>query len=392
MRQIYVDHFATTAVDERVIAVMLPLFREEFGNPASDGHAYGQRARATVELTRDVIREAVGAPDGAGVIFTSGATESNNLIIRGLGEFEGHARRHIVVSTVEHKSVLEPVRWLASHGYRVTPVHVDSNGVVDPAAVKRAIQPDTLLISVMAVNNETGTIQPVREIGEIAKSCGVAFHCDASQAIGKIPIHMQQFGIDYLSISAHKLYGPKGTGALCLATSQRDAHLAPQELGGGQEAGLRSGTLNVPGIAGLARAIELMSEEAPHENARIRGLRNRLVAGLEAHVPDVSVNGSLEHAIPGALNISIAGIRSTALLARIQDIAVSGAAACGGQSAKSHVLLAMGLGRDRVRSALRFGIGRFNTIEDIDTIIERIASEVAWIRTQPVFAPPQLEQ
>jgi cysteine desulfurase len=382
---IYLDHFATTPLDQRVLDAMLPYFRDDFGNPSSIAHHVGQRANQTVEKARDVIRRAVGCQSERGILFTSGATESNNLLIRGLSDSLGIRQRHIVVSSIEHKSVLEPINWLSNHGYRVTYVPVNGSGLIDPLVVADAIAPDTLLVSMMAVNNEVGAIQPLQQIGAMVRARGVLFHCDATQGVGKVPIDMTRYAIDFLSMSAHKIYGPKGIGALCVAHAEPERYLTAQLLGGGQEHGLRSGTLNVPGIVGLAQAIEVTNLEAESESERIRKLRDRLKGGLEANIAGVHVNGDPDQSIPGALNVSIAGVRSTAILARIQHIAVSGAAACGGQSAKSHVLTAMGFDRERVRSALRFCIGRFNTVEEIDSAVHQIATEVAWIRNQPVF-------
>ena len=386
---IYLDHFATTPLDERVLDAMLPYFRDDFGNPASDGHHIGQRAKRAVEKARNVIRRAVGCVSERGILFTSGATESNNLVIRGILECFGLRRRHVIVGATEHKSVLEPFNWLSTHGYRVTHVPVDGSGQIDPSQVAKAITPDTLLVSVMAVNNEVGAIQPLQQIGALTRVNGVLFHCDAAQGIGKVPIDMSRCSIDFLSVSAHKIYGPKGIGALCVAHAEPERYLTAQLLGGGQEFGLRSGTLNVPGIVGLAKAIEVTNVEAETETKRIRELRDRLKGKLMANIEGVRINGDPDRSITGALNLSIAGVRSTALLARIQSIAVSGAAACGGQSARSHVLTAMGLDRERVQSALRFCVGRFNTVGEIDSAVDRIATEVAWIRSQPVFGEAQ---
>lgn len=389
MRLIYLDHFATTPLDQRVFDAMMPFFRQDFGNPASDGHLFGQRAKTAVEWARSKLHIAVGAMDGDAVIFTSGATESNNLVLRGLAERLGQKRRHIVVSGIEHKSVLEPSHLLHGQGYRVTVLPVNSAGMVDPDQVADAITDETLLVSVMAVNNEVGAVQALESIGAATRARGVLLHCDATQGLGKVPLEMRRQGIDFLSVSAHKIYGPKGVGALCIASPNASALLAPQALGGGQEGRLRSGTLNVPGIVGLAKAVEVMCEQAPAERLRIRALRDLLLRGLEKSLDGVTVNGDLLHAIPGALNVSVEGIRSTALLARLRGIAFSGAAACGGQSAKSHVLSAMGLSRERIQSALRFGIGRFNTTRDIETAVEQIALEVKWIRNQPRFGLEQ---
>jgi cysteine desulfurase len=387
MRLVYLDHFATTPMDRRVIEAMLPCFEREFGNPANDVHIYGQRAGEVVERSRQTLRRAVGCNCDCecNVIFTSGSTESNNLAIRGLAERLGEHRRHLIVSAIEHKSVLEPSAWLAERGFRITKLPVDATGFVDPDDVSRAIRDDTLLVSVMAVNNEVGTIQALPEIGARTRSRGVYFHCDATQAIGKLPIDMARYGIDLMSISAHKIYGPKGVGALCSNAGDPMELLAPQLLGGGQEYRLRSGTLNVPGIVGLARAIELFQGVQSSEQARLRVQRDMLARGLSKNIDGVQVNGDLAATIAGGLNLSVQGVRSTALLARIRDIAVSSAAACSGQSGKSHVLAAMGLRRDRIQSAVRFGVGRFNTPRDIDFAIQRISDEVRWIRAQPQF-------
>jgi len=338
-----------------------------------------------VDEARDKVRRAVGCSNDSRVIFTSGATESNNLVFRGLAERSENRRRHVVVSSIEHKSVIEPVHWLAQHGYRTTFVPVNQAGLIDSDQVISALADDTLLVSVMAVNNEVGTIQPLEAIGKATRSRGILLHSDASQGVGKVPINMLDFGIDFLSLSAHKIYGPKGTGALCVATADAADAIAPQMLGGGQENGMRSGTLNVPGIVGLARAIELMQELAPDEHTTLRTLRDALSSGLQKSIDGVHVNGNLDYAVPGALNVSIDGVRSTALLARIPNIGLSGAAACGGKSATSHVLTAMGLNRDRIGSALRFGVGRFNTLQDIESVIQSIAAAVGWIRNQPQF-------
>lgn len=385
MRCVYLDHFASTPVDDRVLCAMLPYFRQEFGNPANQGNHYGRRASEVVDRARRTIAEQVGC-DEAGIIFTSGATESNNLALRGVAERLGGERRHLVVSAIEHKSVLEPARWLGERGFSVTFLPVDANGLVHPGQIRSAVTPSTLLVSVMAVNNEVGTIQPLAEIGAIAKSSGALFHCDATQGLGKVPLDMRQQGIHLLSISGHKLYGPKGVGALCVAGfAESSSLLAPQSLGGGQEHGLRSGTLNVPGIVGLAEAAALMVSLAAQEQERLGSLRDALHQGLKTHIDGVQLNASLSHSIAGALNVSIEGVRSSALLARVPDIALSGAAACGGQSARSHVLAAMGLTRARIQSALRFGVGRFNTVAEVEHVVQRIAAEVQWIRAQPRF-------
>ncbi|HMA92789.1 MAG TPA: cysteine desulfurase family protein [Polyangiaceae bacterium] len=384
MGSLYFDHFATTPLDRRVLDAMLPYLQEDFGNPASTFHLFGQRAKDAAQHARRILAQEVGCTSN-GVIFTSGATESNNLALRGVADKLGHARQHLIVSSIEHKSVLEPAKLLARQGFWVTYVPVDKQGLVDPERIAGAITQDTLLISVMAVNNEIGSIQPLEAVGNVARQHGVLFHCDATQGLGKVPIDMQRQGINLLSLSAHKLYGPKGVGALCVYGHEPAELLEPLALGGGQENRLRSGTLNVPGIVGLATAAELMRAHAPEEQMRLRSLRDALRRGLEKAIDGIAINGDLDYAIPSALNLSIEGIRSSALLARIREVGVSGAAACGGQSAKSHVLGALGLDRNRIQTALRFGLGRFNTAEDVAEVIVRIAAEVSWIRRQPRF-------
>jgi cysteine desulfurase len=385
MRPIYIDHFATTPLDPRVFAAQVPFFQEDFGNPANTSNWYGQRASDAVDSARLRIATALGIQKTGRIVFTSGSTESNNLLFRGIAERSLRGRRHVVATGIEHKSVLEPLRWLSLNGYSVTLVPPNSGGVVEPRRVISAITTDTVLVSAMAVNNEVGTIQPLEEIGSAAEARGVLFHTDASQAIGKIPIDMNRLNVDFLSLSAHKLYGPKGVGALCCRGAGATDLLAPQLLGGGQEGKLRSGTLNVPGIVGLATALDIMCEVGQAEQSMIRQRRDRLLSGLVQAIDGVEVNGDLEYAISGALNVSFKGVRSSALLSRVRNIGVSGAAACGGQSAVSHVLESMGYGRERIQSALRFCVGRFNSDADIDAVVEQIADAIQWIRSRRQF-------
>jgi len=307
------------------------------------------------------------------------------LAIRGVAEFWADVGRHIVTTQIEHSAVLAPCRWLERNGYSVTYVSASTEGLVDPEEVIRSIREDTILVSVMLANNEVGTLQPLTEIGRHTRARGVLFHTDATQGLGKTEFDAESTFVDMVSLSAHKLYGPKGVGALYVASPTASELLAPQMLGGSQESGLRSGTHNVPGIVGLARACELYEEEGRQERARIEQLRDALSDAIERSIAGIAINGKRSSTVPGALNLSIEGIRSSALLARIADIGVSSAAACGGRSGESHVLTAMGLPMPRIRSALRFGIGRFNTMEDIYYVARRIEAEVAWIRAQPTF-------
>ncbi len=385
VRPTYIDNFATTPLDPRVLKSMLPFLTDHFGNAAAVSNAFGQYAHTVVEQARDTIRRFVGGQTDGTVLFTSGATESNNLAIRGIAEFWADVGRHIVTTQIEHKSVLEPCRWLERHGYSVTYVPVSKEGMVDPDDVIRSIREDTILVSVMLANNEVGTIQPLKEIGRQTRERGMLFHSDATQGLGKTEFDAQLMFVDLVSLSAHKLYGPKGVGALYVAAPDASNILAPQTMGGYQEWGLRSGTHNVPGIVGLARACELFGQEGAKERQRIRELRDALRSALERTIDGVRINGSLAAAIPGALNLSIAGIRSSALLERIPEIGISSAAACGGKSGESHVLAAMRLPIAQIRSALRFGIGRFNTEEDVEYVTQRVESVVRWIRSQKAF-------
>jgi cysteine desulfurase len=372
---VYLDYHATTPVDPRVLSAMLPYFTETFGNPASSSHQWGWRAQEAVEAARREVAALVGASPRE-ITFTSGATESNNFAIRGLADLT--SRRHIVVSAIEHKSVLEASARLEAYGWRRTVVPVDRDGCVDIEAVRRAVTSDTALVSVMAANNEIGVIQPLAEISEIAHAQGALLHVDAAQAVGKIPIDVAALGIDLMALTAHKMYGPKGCGAIFI---RKRVELSPLIIGGGQERGVRAGTLNVPGIAGFGHACAIGRQEMPHESARLAGLRNRLLAGLRTNLDGVVVNGCLDRRLPHNLNVSFDGVDGESLLIGIGDIAVSSGSACNSASATpSHVLAAL-LGEDAVPSScIRFGLGRFTTPEHIEYTIDKFTAVVGHLR------------
>ena len=368
---VYLDHHATTPVDRRVLEAMLPFFSEQFGNPASASHAWGWKAQEAVEFARRQVASLIGAT-AREIVFTSGATESNNFAIRGVAEAAAPDRRGLVVSAIEHKAVLESAKRLQKErqGWAVTILPVTRDGRVDLHALETAVTTSTALVSVMAANNEIGVIQPLDEIVEIAHARGALVHTDAAQAVGKIPIDVKDLGVDLLSLTGHKMYGPKGCGALFV---KKRTAIAPQVLGGGQERGLRSGTLNVPGIVGLGRACAICEAEMADEAERLSALRDRLLEGLASHLEGVSVNGSLEHRLPHNLHVSIADIDTDALIIGIGDIAVSAGSACGSASSEpSHVLKA--LAHDHLplpAAAVRFGLGRGTTDDDIDYAIEK---------------------
>ena len=386
---IYLDNHATTRVDPRVVEAMLPFFTDRFGNSGSVNHSFGWEAKEAVDAARESIAAAIGA-EAREIVFTSGATESNNLAIRGLAERQRRKGNHLVSVTTEHRAVLDPLKRLLRRGFEVTLLPVEQHGSeragrLDPQLVADVIREDTLLVSVMLANNEIGVIQPIREIAAICLEKGVPLHCDATQAVGKIAVNVAELGIDLLSMSAHKIYGPKGIGALYVRRHERPVRLEPLIDGGGQEGGLRSGTLNVPGIVGCAKALELCLAEMPAEQGRLAVLRQRLWDGLKRQVPDVVLNGPTWSAdavrLPGNLNCSFPGVNGEALMMSMKTIAVSSGSACTSANPEpSHVLLALGLGEDLTRASLRFGIGRFNTAEEIDYAAAAVAESVHRLR------------
>lgn len=386
-RSTYLDNFATTRVDPRVLQSMLPYFGEQYGNPGVTTNDFGRAAHNAVERARNTVRRLMGGSRDASVVFTSGATESNNLAIRSVAQAHAPGTCHFVTSMIEHKAVLEPFQWLERRGYAVTYVPVSPDGLVDPQQFIEALRKDTVLASLMLVNNETGAIQPVAEIGQATRARGVLFHTDATQAIGKVAFDPTQYNVDLVSFSAHKIYGPKGVGALYAGSGNAPELLSPLQLGGNQEQGLRPGTHNVAGIVGLAASLQLIHEHSAEERVRIGELRDHFSEQLCQAIDGVELNSHASTCVPHALNLSIRGIRSNALLEQLPEIACSSTAACSGKNGFSYVLSAMGLPESRIRSAIRFGLGRFNTQEDVDYAVERIAHAVQWIRSQPVYGP-----
>jgi cysteine desulfurase len=377
---IYMDNHATTPVDPRVLEAMLPYFGEKFGNAASRNHAFGWTAEEAVENARGQIAALIGATPKE-IIFTSGATESDNLAIKGVAEMYREKGNHIITQVIEHKAVLDTCKRLEKYGYEVTYLPVGKDGRVSPEAVRKAITPKTILISIMYANNEIGVLNPIAEIGKIAKEHGVLFHVDGVQAVGKIPVDVQKDNIDLLAISAHKIYGPKGVGALYVRRRNPRVQLSAIIDGGGHERGMRSGTLNVPGIVGLGKACEIAQKEMPEEGARMRRLREHLKNGIFAKLDEVFINGSMEHRLPNNLNISFAYVEGESLLMGINDVAVSSGSACTSATLEpSYVLKALGVGEDLAHTSIRFGLGRFNTEEEVDYVVNRIVEVVSRLR------------
>jgi len=378
---IYMDNHATTPVDPRVLEAMLPYFREEFGNAASRNHSFGWEAEEAVSHSRNQIAALIGAKPKE-IIFTSGATESDNLAIKGVVEFYKDKGNHIISCVTEHKAVLDSCRALERAGRAtVTYLPVDKYGMVDPDAVRRAITDKTVLITIMWANNEIGTIHPIAEIGRIAKEKGIIFHCDAVQAIGKVPVDFEKAGVDLASITAHKIYGPKGIGAIYVRSKGPRVRLTPQMDGGGHERGMRSGTLNVPGIVGLGAACEIAGMEMPEEARRLIELRSQLQAGLFERLDEIYVNGHPTERLPGNLNVSFAYVEGESLLMGINDIAVSSGSACTSATLEpSYVIRALGIDDELAHSSIRFGLGRFNTLEEVDYVTDRVSKEVKRLR------------
>jgi cysteine desulfurase len=377
---IYMDNHATTPVDPRVLDAMLPYFTERFGNAASRNHSFGWAGEEAIEIARAQIASLIGATPKE-VIFTSGATESDNLMIKGVAEMYREKGNHIITQAIEHKAVLDTCKRLEKYGYEVTYLPVQRDGRVDPEDVRKAITPKTILITIMYANNEIGIINPIQEIGKIAKEHGIIFAVDGVQAVGKIPVDVQKDNIDLLSISAHKIYGPKGVGALYVRRRNPRVQLSAIIDGGGHERGMRSGTLNVTGIIGLGKACEIAQKEMPQEAERLRGLRDRLKAGLEAKLDEVFINGSWEHRLPNNLNMSFAYVEGESLLMGINDIAVSSGSACTSATLEpSYVLKALGVGEDLAHTSIRFGLGRFNNAEEVDYVIEKMVQVVTKLR------------
>jgi len=384
---IYLDNQATTPLDPRVLNAMLPYLTIRFGNPSST-HRYGREARVAVEESRKQVCLLLGARSTREVVFTSGATESNNLAIKGVVGALGGQGNHVITTTVEHKSLLATCAQLEDAGIAVTYLPVARDGRVDPQRLEEAIRPCTILVSVMHANNETGALQPLEEISSVTRPRGILLHTDAVQSVGTVPFDVDRLGVDLVSVSGHKIYGPMGIGALYVRRTGRTVLLEAQMAGGNQEQGLRSGTLNVPGIIGLGRAAALLAEEREAVACHTRRLRERLRRGLLDSLGEVQVNGSLRHRLPGNLNVSFAGVEAADLLASLPDVALSEGSACGGgQAAPSHVLTAMGATRAQARGAVRISVGRFNTEADIELALERIVHAVRRTRWRHSCTP-----
>jgi len=377
---IYLDNHATTPLDPRVLDAMLPYFQDQFGNAASRNHAFGWAAEEAVETGRKQIAGLIGA-NSKEIIFTSGATESTNLAIKGVAEMYAERGNHIITAATEHKATLDTCKRLEKNGCRVTFLPVMQDGLIDLDMLRESLTDKTILVSLMYANNEIGVIQPVAEIGKICKERGVLFHCDAVQAVGKIPVNVIADNIDLMSISGHKIYGPKGVGALYVRRRNPRVQLTAQIDGGGHERGMRSGTLNVPGIVGLGKACELARNEMAEESVRMAAMRDRLKDKLMAALDETYINGSLTHRLPNNLNISFAYVEGESLLMGINDVAVSSGSACTSATLEpSYVLKALGAGDDLAHSSIRFGIGRFNTDEEIDYTAEKVIGVVKKLR------------
>jgi len=381
---LYMDNHATTPLDPRVLEAMMPYFTGKFGNAASRNHAFGWEAEKAVEEARTQIAKLIGATSKE-IIFTSGATESNNLAIKGIAEMYRERGNHIITQVTEHKAVLDTCKKLEKQGYRVTYLPVQADGLIDLEDLKRAIVTEgpekTILVSIMYANNEIGVIQPIREIGKLCHEKGVLFHTDAVQAVGKIPVDVQADNIDVLSLSAHKIYGPKGVGALYVRRRNPRVQITEQINGGGHERGMRSGTLNVPGIVGLGKACEIAGEEMAAEAKREQELRDYLKNKLETALDYTQVNGNMDHHLPGNLNMSFVYVEGESLLMGINDIAVSSGSACTSATLEpSYVLKALGLGDEIAHSSIRFGLGRFNTKAEVDYVADKIIDVVVKLR------------
>jgi len=377
---IYMDNHATTPVDPRVLEAMLPYFGEKFGNPASRNHCFGWAAGEAVETAREQVARLFGAA-AKEIIFTSGATESDNLAIKGTAEAQRKKGNHIITVVTEHRAVLDSCKRLEGEGYRVTCLAVRKDGLIDLEELVRVTGDQTILVTIMAANNEIGVLQPCAEIGRMCHERGIVFHTDAAQAAGKVPIDVMKDSIDLMSISGHKMYGPKGVGALYVREQSPHVKISAMIDGGGHEHGMRSGTLNVPGIVGLGKACEIARQEMGEEARRLAGLRDRLRERIAGRVEEASINGSLAHRLPGNLNVSFGGVDGEALMVGLNDVAISSGSACRTASVQaSHVLKAIGVDGDLAQSTIRFGIGRFNTEAEVDYVAERVIESVQQLR------------
>jgi len=372
VKQIYLDNQATTPLDPEVFSAMSPWFTEKFGNASSRNHTYGWEAEEAVEIARESVAAIIGSLPKE-IIFTSGATEANNIALQGVAKNYQNQGRHIITLKTEHKAVIDVCQHLSEDGFDITYLPVDKDGILNVNKFEDAIRDDTILASVMHVNNEIGVIQPIKELGAICKNKNVIFHVDAAQSVGKIPLNIDDMGIDLLSISAHKFYGPKGVGALYIRRKDPRVQLQPVMFGGGHERGVRSGTLPVPNIVGMGRACNLAADVMSEENLKITTLRDALLQGIRDENPKTLVNGSMEKRVAGNLNMSFPGVNNEAIIAAIPEIAISSGSACTTSTMEpSHVLLALGMSKEEAYSSLRFGIGRFNTEKDIHIAVKSI--------------------
>ncbi len=378
---IFMDYHSTTPVDPRVLEEMLPYFTVKFGNAASRSHSFGWQAEEAVDCARERIAKLVGAQSEKEIVFTSGATESNNLALKGVAEFYKDRGDHIITTVIEHKAVLDTCKRLEKEGFRVTYLPVGKDGLVDPDVVESAITDKTILVSVMLANNEIGTVQPLEEIGKITRAKGILFHTDAVQGVGKVAFDVQKANVDLASITAHKMYGPKGVGALYVRRSKPRVRLVAQMDGGGHERGMRSGTLNVPSIVGFGRAAEILSTEGKAESEKLLALRERLRTRLQSKLEETFVNGSMARRLPGNLNISFAFVEGEAMMMAIKDVAVSSGSACTSASLEpSYVLRALGVGDELAHSSIRFGLGRFTTEAEVDYVADLVIKKVEHLR------------
>lgn len=378
---IYMDYNATTPVDRRVLETMLPYFCEMFGNAASKSHVFGWKAEEAVEKAREQVAALIGAKSGKEIVWTSGATEATNLAIKGVAEFYREKGTHLVTQKTEHKATLDTCKRLERQGFTVTYLDVDKTGRVDVGSLAKALTDKTILVSVMLANNEVGTVQPVTEIGKLCREKGILFHCDAVQGAGKIPFDVNESCVDLCSLSGHKIYGPKGVGALYVRREKPRVRVACQMDGGGHERGMRSGTLNVPGIVGFGKACEIAKAELPTEGPRVAALRDRLEKGIFSQLDLVTLNGNREHRLPSTLNVSFAFAEGESLMMGLKDVAVSSGSACTSASLEpSYVLRAMGVADDLAHSSIRFGLGRFTTEEEVDFVVDLVIKKVKKLR------------
>jgi cysteine desulfurase len=378
---IFMDNHSTTPVDPRVLEEMLPYFTTKFGNAASRNHPFGWEAEEAVDYARERIAKLIGAKDAKEIVLTSGATESDNLALKGVAEFYKDKGNHIITTVTEHKAILDTCKRLEKQGFDVTYLGVAKDGRVDPNDVKKAITDKTILVSVMFANNEIGTVQPLEEIGKITRERAVLFHSDAVQGIGKVDFDVQKMNLDLVSITAHKMYGPKGVGALYVRRSKPRVRLVAQMDGGGHERGMRSGTLPVPLIVGFGKACDIMLHEGKAESVKLAALRERLRARIMGQLDEVYINGSIEHRLPGNLNISFNFVEGEGLMMAIKDVAVSSGSACTSASLEpSYVLRALGVGDELAHSSIRFGLGRFNTEEEVDYVADLVVGKVKGLR------------